>query len=128
MDDLEKDHRAEQDSIYAEKASGSDQASKLRALDGRQSDIKKQRVNALEAERKAAIDKRKAELAAKYLSGADSDEQIRDQLKDLLGGDAARLEAMMNQADMDKASAEQTLKDRLAARRAEKEAKLLAKK
>lgn len=34
----------------------------------------------------------------------------------------------MNQADMDKASAEQTLKDRLAARRAEKEAKLLAKK
>jgi hypothetical protein len=35
---------------------------------------------------------------------------------------------MMNQADLDKASAEQSLKERLAARRAEKDAKLLAKK
>jgi len=32
----------------------------------------------LEQERKDNIDKRKAELAAKYLAGADSDEQIRD--------------------------------------------------
>jgi hypothetical protein len=35
---------------------------------------------------------------------------------------------MMNQADLDKATAEQSLKERLAARRAEKDAKLLAKK
>jgi hypothetical protein len=61
---------------------------------------------ALEAERREAIDKRKADLAAKYLAGAENDGEIRDQLKNLLGGDAAKLEAMMNQADMDKAGAE----------------------
>ena len=97
-------------------------------MDRRQGDIKKQRVNSLEQDRKEAIDKRKAELAAQYLAGADSDEQIREQLRALLGGDATALEAMMNQADLDKASAEQSLKERLAARRAEKEARLLAKK
>lgn len=128
MDDLEKQHRAEQDAIYKEQGSGTDQAAKLRELDRKQGDIKKQRVNSLEQERKEAIDKRKAELAAKYLAGADSDEQIREQLKALLGGDAIALEAMMNQADLDKAKAEQQLKERLAARRAEKEARLLAKK
>ena len=71
--------------------SGADQASELRDLGRNHEEIKKQQLKDLELERKEMIEAKKKDISAFFLAGAKDDQELKDQLRDLLGQDEAML-------------------------------------
>lgn len=73
------------------------------------------------------IESKKKDISAFFLAGAKDDNELKDQLRDLLGQDEATMQEIIRANELAKSEAEDDLQRRLAERRAAKEAKLRAK-
>jgi len=122
-DRLEKDHNNQVEEIL----SNSDlvmQRQQLQALDELQETKKRQLNNDLEEQNSQNLEAKKAEIREKYMDGLD-DESMQNELKKLMGDEQRNGDAILNQAELEKAAQEQKLKERLALRQQKQEKEII---
>lgn len=105
-----------------------DRKEKIKQLE-EETEAKRQAALAqLAKEKEEALAAEKREIADKFLKGAQTDDELREELKKMLGADSAQMDFLLSQADKDKARQEQELKEKLAARQKRLESKLSQQK
>ena len=101
-----------------------DRKEKIKQLE-EETEAKRQAALAqLAKDKEEALAAEKREIAEKFLKGAQTDDELRDELKKMLGANSAQMDFLLTQAEKDKARQEQELKEKLAARQKRLEGKL----
>lgn len=109
LDELNDEKQQEINEALAS-GSAADQKAKIKSLEEDAENRKKELLNALEDEKNERLDEEKKKIADKFLQGAENDEELRDQLKQLLGDDQGNMDNYLANADMERQQQEERLR------------------